>query len=405
MNHFDSILSNLHSKADDIAFDELISYAERKITPHEIGELAKVLAFSGTVLNLSSSKKVISDIPSTGGPSSLSTLLTPLFLKQFGFVIPKLGVPGRPAGGIDILAQINGFNINPDPNTIENWIESSGYVHFIGGSQYAPLDRKLFEYRKKKDKLDIPSLVIASILSKKIAVGLQRTGLDVRVSKFGNFGKNWETARENANLFINVASIIGIKASCFLTNADKLFQPYIGRGEALLAMENIFSQDCTPWIMNHVLECFAMAEAMVPEFENAKSLHTTLNIQKLETDFFENIELQGGSISEFKKLTKNISSRHQFYIYSQEEGFLNINSYEIRNIIVEFQLRSGRKVEFPDPCGLILKANQGDFVRKNTILCSYRCDKSMQKEFHQALQKAISVSETMNKAYQFEEIN
>ena len=62
-------------------------------------DLATILAASGERLSVDGA--VVADVASTGGPASLSTLLTPLFLRAAGAIVPKLGVPGRPAGSID----------------------------------------------------------------------------------------------------------------------------------------------------------------------------------------------------------------------------------------------------------------------------------------------------------------
>jgi hypothetical protein len=67
-------------------------------------ELATALASSGEVYDPHC--LLTADVASTGGPSSLSTLLCPLFLRVGGLVVPKLGVPGRPAGGTNMSQSI-----------------------------------------------------------------------------------------------------------------------------------------------------------------------------------------------------------------------------------------------------------------------------------------------------------
>ncbi len=74
---------------------------------------------TGDLRNQELCADLVADVASTGGPSSLSTLLSPLFLRAGGAVVPKLGVPGRPAGGIDCLAQIPGYRTELSAQEVE----------------------------------------------------------------------------------------------------------------------------------------------------------------------------------------------------------------------------------------------------------------------------------------------
>jgi pyrimidine-nucleoside phosphorylase len=102
-------------------------------------ELATILATSGERLSVGGA--IVADVASTGGPASLSTLLAPLFLRAAGAIVPKLGVPGRPAGGIDCLAQIPGYRTELSLREIEGIVERSGYAHFLAKGEMAPLKK------------------------------------------------------------------------------------------------------------------------------------------------------------------------------------------------------------------------------------------------------------------------
>ncbi|MEL6306332.1 MAG: hypothetical protein AAFQ20_16320, partial [Bacteroidota bacterium] len=171
---------------DEMSMDKLINLAKNdKLKDEEVLYLATVLAKSGRQLKIPNALTA-ADIPSTGGPSSLSTLICPLILRELGFLVPKLGVPGRPAGAIDILYQIPGYKVDFNSDELNECLKKNGYCHFLAGDNFTPADAKFFQYRAKVNATSVPPLVIASILSKKIAVGLKLTGLDIRVSKSGN---------------------------------------------------------------------------------------------------------------------------------------------------------------------------------------------------------------------------
>ena len=109
----------------------------QQLKPQDIVFLAEELADSGSRLK---PQPEYADIPSTGGIASLSTVLCPLYLRHFGMIVPKLTVPGSPAGGIDILAQIPGYRTEFRAEEIQQLLDDSGYVHFVSGGQFAPLD-------------------------------------------------------------------------------------------------------------------------------------------------------------------------------------------------------------------------------------------------------------------------
>src|SRR4051794_2270573 len=78
----------------------------------QLARLAKLLGESGE--RLTAAAPDIVDIASSGGPGSLSTLLAPLYARAHGVRVAKIGVPGRPAGGLDTLATLSGYRPNLD---------------------------------------------------------------------------------------------------------------------------------------------------------------------------------------------------------------------------------------------------------------------------------------------------
>src|SRR5690606_14967688 len=121
--------------------------------------------------------------------------------------------------------------------------------------------------------------------------------LDVRVGEFGNFGKTPEEARRNCKRFVNVAKLAGIKAKCFITNGMIAQQPYIGRGESLLALREIFSGHECQDLKEHVSVCLEMSAAV----SEVKLINfTTIDIENV---FIENVSVQHGEMESFYKKT------------------------------------------------------------------------------------------------------
>jgi len=354
----------------------------------DIAHLARRLAESGNLMTLPPSRRA-SDVASTGGPSSLSTLLCPLYLRVFGCWVPKLSVPGRPAGGIDVMAQIPGFRVRLNQEEIYGSLEKCGYAHFLAGKMHAPLDDDLFSYRQRAGAQAIPELVIASLLAKKVAVGLLRAGLDVRVAPHGNFGATWEEAREYARRFCRVARLLGIETVCFLTDARTPYQPYIGRGESLLAMDDLLDDRACDSLSLHAELCFKMARAAALEEKETRPTSAELKVH-----FARNLEAQGTDYTAFKSQVEIIRAEKRFDIFSPAEGYLFLDLEELRSILVEIQARfAGIGNIFPDPCGVILLKTPGVFVRKGEAVASARFPEEIMMEISERLGEHFTVSE------------
>ena len=382
--------------------DVLINWGKSKnMQNEEIAYLANKLANSGSILTLPEHINAV-DIPSTGGPSSLSTIICPLFLKEFNCWIPKLGIQGRPAGGIDILYQIPDYRIDFTINEILECLKKNSYCHFNIGNEFVPLDAKLFKYRDKVNAKNIPSLVIASILSKKIAAGLNLVGLDVRVSSYGNFGNNIKTAINNSQRFIEVAKLLNIKAKCFLSDNNQFQQPYIGRGEGLIAIYEIINGNIPELLRRHLFRCLDMSIAVVGS--NGKMIESPFDI--IKKNFINNIEAQGSNLRKFNIKVEELRSQHVNEIKSDRSGFLNINLKNLRRAIVKGQIGNIEPNRiFSDPCGVILKKNPNDFVSRNEVILTYRVKDKIKDNFLSSLLKSIKLNCNIKDEYGYKRIN
>ncbi len=364
---FSSSIEKFISHPGDENIYEIIHAAEAGLRVDEVALLAKALAYSGETFPKTENS---ADIPSTGGPSSLTTLLCPLFLANLNFTVLKLGVPGRPAGGIDVMAQIPGYRTSFTQGEALSIASESRYLHILADENFAPKDRMLFEFRKQIDKVNIPDLVIASILSKKLAMGLSRVGLDLRVGTHGNFGKELKEAKANARRFCEVASILNIEAKCYLSNAENFAQPYIGRGEALIALSKAVEGIEDPRLSPHISYCKRIASdlAGTRSPDNCTDDETIL-AKRLR----KHLEFQGSNYNALTDHVQTIKAQHSIQVASPSDQIPHADLSRIRAAIVETQLSlTSREKPFPDPCGIeILFAHQ-QFIRKGEPLFRLR---------------------------------
>lgn len=360
----------------DSTDEQIIDFLTRvkASTPADVSiaaDLARVLAASGESFSLSSG--CTADVASTGAPSSLTTLLCPLYLRAAGMIVPKLGVPGRPAGGIDCLAQLDGYKVELTPNELRSALTHAGYAHFLASGWYAPLDARVFKLRQSSDTQDVPTLVAASLLAKKCAVGVQRAGLDIRVAPYGNFGKNWEDARNNARLFMAAAQQLGLDAFPVLTDARFPYQPFIGRKEALVAMAHVFDGTGSRWLSEHNAHCLQISLAAVPS--ETRRLAASATPADLEQHFFANLEAQGADATQFRHLVSRTVTDHRHVLYASADGFTCYLPDGIRSTFVRYQsaLKNSNEV-FSDPIGLVLLKGPGEWMEKGEPVATVRVE-------------------------------
>lgn len=366
---FEEIVETFINEGSEHSMNALVTHAkENTLSENEIARLAHRMAESGTVMNFRESYKCV-DIPSTGGPSSLSTILCPLFIVLLGYRVPKLAVPGRPAGGIDIMAQIPDYRTSIGQNEINEILDECGYAHFLATDNFAPRDGTFYAYRKRIGAINMPELAIASLLSKKVAVGLRRIGLDIRVAPQGNFGSSWDEAKAYAQKFIRTAKLLGIKATCFLTNGMVPYQPYIGRREALTALNHVLEDSCDEWLQKHVMTCFAMAKTVT----NTDKTIDCLSHENLKQVFSAHLQAQGTDYERFLARVNEVRSFARETIYANRDGFIIVDLLSLRNGIVKAQNKfSTSHLFFPDPMGIILLKNTGDYVKKGEPIATVR---------------------------------
>ena len=372
--------------AKNVAWDKdwpaaIKSIAANGLSDEEIAALAEEYARSGVRFDFGTMPTA--DVASTGGPSSLSTLLTPLFLVQAGFFVPKLGVPGRPAGGVDALAQIPDYKICYEPHEIRQVVEACGYAHFISAGTFAPLDASTFGVRQALGAQAVPELVIASLLSKKLAVGINAVGLDVRIAPHGNFGQDFAAGKANAKRFVRVAQLLGIRALCILTDGTLPFQPFIGRGEALWAIEKILSGRADPWLAAHTAQC----SNMVKQLANA-ALPTVLPVEQ----FRANVEAQRGDYAGFLEKVESVRSGHTYIFESESNGYVEYDLEAIRSMITHSNSGHESLSRFPDFVGVRLAVPPGQFVERGTVVMTARIDTETKEKIFQKLCQSVTMT-------------
>ena len=349
----------------------------------EIVDLTLELANSGEVIG--GWEFPTADLASTGGPSSLSTLLVPLHLVAAGYRVPKLGVPGRPAGGIDTLAQIEGYRTNFSRADVERLLPECWYVHFESGGDFAPADAATFRLRQEYDCQSVAELAVASLLSKKVALAVEGAGLEIRVGRHGNFGASFSEARGNARTYMAVAERVGVRPVCILTDASIPYQPYIGRSEALWALSKMFQGTAEGWLQAHYRQCALMADEISGRMGSRV-------IERLWDVFAMNCNAQGGQAEIIFQIADRTSSQHIHVIVSPKSGYCRYDLANLRRLLVAAQSKGGCG-QYPDTAGVRLLIEPGQRVSKGEPIMSWRSCNADTESLETGLANCCSIEE------------
>ncbi len=361
---------------------------EGELSEAAIAHLAEQLAASGQRLRLGRANTA--DLASTGGPGSLATIWAPLHMVARGRTVPKLGVPGRPAGGIDVMAQIPGYLTDLTVDQAERVLDRCGYVHIEAGREFAPADAALFRYRQHHKAQSFPALATASLLAKKLAMGVQRVGLEVRVAAHGNMGTTVDEARANAMRFCRVAALVDVEAVCILTDGNAPQQPYIGRGEALRALELLASGGGCDWLCRHARACEQWADAATGD-SGPPTLDCCVVLEA-------NVRAQGGRVEGLSEVVMAIEAGHRRWIVAKREGEVRYDMRAVRDSILTARPSPSTTSPFPDNAGVILLTEPGHTVGRGDPLMTVRCSDAAWPALEVSLGSAISFADDQNAA-------
>ena len=225
------------SEAQAAAFAMAVFF--RGMDEAETVALTLAMRDSGHVLSWPGIDRPIADKHSTGGiGDNVSLMLAPIAAAA-GLAVPMISGRGLgPSGGtLDKLESIPRYNISPDEATLRRIINETGCAIIGQTAELAPADKRLYAIRDVTATVESMPLIVSSILSKKLAAGLQTLVLDV---KFGNgaFMTDPDDARALARLLVRVANGAGLATTALVTDMNEPLADAVGNA---VEIENALS--------------------------------------------------------------------------------------------------------------------------------------------------------------------
>lgn len=200
---------------------------------------------SGDVLSWNRLKESgpIVDKHSTGGVGDVVSLILGPLLAACGANVPMISGRGlgHTGGTLDKLESIPGYNAFPDNELFGKTVKEAG-VAIIGQTKnLAPADKRFYATRDITATVESIDLITASILSKKLAAGLDALVMDVKVGQ-GAFMQTYEASKELAQSITDVATAAGTPTTALLTDMNQCLASSAGNAvevhEALMFLKN-----------------------------------------------------------------------------------------------------------------------------------------------------------------------
>jgi thymidine phosphorylase len=201
----------------------------RGMTRAECAALTRAMTRSGSVLAWPNAGGPILDKHSTGGVGDKVSLILAPVIAACGGIVPMISGRGlgHTGGTLDKLASIPGYDTTPDLAHFRAAVNDAGCAIVGQTADLAPADRRLYAVRDVTATVESIPLITASILSKKLAAGLDALVMDVKVGS-GAFAASLEAAIELTESLLTVARGAGLRAAALLTDMGQVLGRTVG---------------------------------------------------------------------------------------------------------------------------------------------------------------------------------
>ena len=275
----------------------LMAIVWRGMTPQETAHYTEAMMHSGVVADLSRIKMPKSDKHSTGGVGDKVSLHLAPMVAACGVAVPMISGRGlgHTGGTLDKLESIPGFRVDRTLSQFRAQVQKIGLALIGQTAELAPSDKKLYALRDVTATVECIPLICGSILSKKLAEGIDTLVLDVKFGR-GAFMKDKAHARELARALVSVAKAMGKPTRAVLTAMD---QP-LGRavGNAVEAAESI---DC--------LKGRGPSDTMEVTFALGEQMLLLAQVAKTKADARKKLEASIASGAALKKVRQMIAAQ------------------------------------------------------------------------------------------------
>ena len=375
----------------------------RGLEEHELSVWADAMLHSGRVMDLSAISGAKVDKHSTGGVGDkVSICLAPL-VAACGIHVPMISGRGlgHTGGTLDKLEAIPGFSTDASPERFAEIVADAGLSLIGQTADLAPADKKLYALRDVTGTVESIPLIASSIMSKKLAEGIDALVLDVKLGS-GAFMKERDQARALAQTIIGIGRHAGKKVTAFITDMNQPLGREVGNAsETREAIEILMGQGPDDlWDLTRTLgvEMLLLGGAAKDEAEAGAAIDKARADGSALSRLRRCAELQGADVAAIDDPQKlPTAPSHEDILVQGDGGVLTtINTEQIG--IAGMTLGAGRKrVEdiIKPGVGLTMHARLGDrLTRGDRLVTLHHDDPAKAAEAERIVREACHLAES-----------
>jgi pyrimidine-nucleoside phosphorylase len=346
------------------------------MSDREVSRLTECMLRSGDTVDLSAVPGIKVDKHSTGGVGDKTSFIVAPLAAAAGVVVPMMSgrALGHTGGTLDKLESIPGFRTNLTAPEFEKQLAELGLC-FIGQTdRLAPADRKLYALRDVTATVESIPLISSSIMSKKLAEGVDALVLDVKVGS-GAFMKKQVDARRLAQTMVGIGRRLDKKVQALITNMNQPLGYAVGNAlevmEASQTLQNAGPADLTKLSLE-------LAARMIFLGKKAESLDEARRIAEQHLvdgsgyrKLKQVVAAQGGNPQALDKFELLPNATGMREVASPRGGYVtSIDAEDIGTASNMIGAGRDKKEDSIDPAvGIILEVKTGEKVDAGSVLC------------------------------------
>jgi pyrimidine-nucleoside phosphorylase len=372
------------------------------MSDHEVDSLTATMMRSGETIDLSDVPGVKVDKHSTGGVGDKTSLIAAPLAAAAGVVVPMISgrALGHTGGTLDKLESIPGFRTDLSIEEFRTQLAQTKLA-FIGQTdQVAPADRKLYALRDATATVESIPLIASSIMSKKLAAGIDALVLDVKVG-LGAFMKKQVEARRLAQMMVGIGRRSDKRIHALITDMNQPLGYAVGNAlevmEVSQTLQNMGPVDLTRLSLELAARMIYLGKVS-PSIDEARDVaQRKLLSGEGYKKFKEVIQAQGGNpqvLDRFELLPNATGARE---ILCPRAGYVtSINAEYIGQASSMIGAGRDTKEDGIDPAvGVILETKVGQKVDAGAVLCRiYHTTEERLEDAAQMVEDAFRISAT-----------